>query len=136
MKKKIVIATADNLERLSELPRGTVIRAYKIVRRGGIPPLFSETRPRLRYLVGKTVVEKNFNGDPRKGCGAGLNVGTLNWCREVCYVDACGFYPGDRLITVEFSSSDIVCVPYKNNGKFRVKRLKVVKSVRVSWRKR
>jgi hypothetical protein len=132
--KKVVIATDKNLDTLKKLPKTTIIQAYKIVRKNGAPPVYSDERPKLRYRVGKTVIENNFDTNRYEDCGAGLNVATMQWCTDICYPNACYKHEGDRIITVRFSPASIVCVPHDSKGKFRVKRLKVVKSAKVTWR--
>lgn len=128
--QKVVIAVQKNLNKLTKLPAATKIHGYKIVREDGAPPLKVCYRPNLRYVLGKTVTEKTYNSDVTRSCGAGLNVSTQRWIKNeygACDDSTIMAYFGDKLITVEFSPKDIVCIPINNEGKFRVKKLKVVK---------
>ena len=76
------------------------------------------------YTVGKIYTEKDFDEDERNECGKGLNVATLMWCLKNSI-----FRDNIDLIEVEFNISDIVAVPYFTDGKFRVKRFKVLRKI-------
>ena len=123
---KPVVATGRNLHKLMDLPPSTVIHAFKVVRANGAPPAYPDVRPKLRYVVGRTIIERNCDTDTEELCGSGLNVATLRWCLETCYGDSCNRYAGDLLITVAFKPSDIGAVPRWSQGKFRVRRLTVI----------
>jgi hypothetical protein len=74
----------------------------------------------LHYEVGKTIKEDDYQTDDTILCDKGLNVASLEWClREGSF--------GSPIIEVEFKASDIVSIPYNTDGKFRVKKLKVVR---------
>lgn len=76
------------------------------------------------YKVGKYVEENNYNASELEDCGAGLNVATLEWCiknndkKDAVYIE------------VEFKPEDIVSIPLQSDGKFRVKKLKVVRKLK------
>jgi hypothetical protein len=56
-------------------------------------------------------------------CGAGGNVGTLEWCTKTKR-------PQDRLLKVSFDpEKDVACVPLASDGKFRLWRFKIVEEV-------
>ena len=99
------------------------IRAYKIVtsagegicsRRDGHTP--------ITYAVGESYAVEGADTDETRDCGAGLHVATLDWClRE--------WREGYRIFVVEFEASDIAAIPIASDGKFRVRRLTVVREV-------
>ncbi len=76
------------------------------------------------YKVGKTYKVKKFSKDENKQCDEGLNVATIMWCLR----DSFG-KENIELIEVEFKVSDIVAIPYWTDGKFRVKRFKVLRKI-------
>jgi len=101
------------------------VRAFKVVNRknegvfqGGI-----------KYEIGKTVEEDDYDPDERVLCSRGLNVATLEWCLKNKGVD-------DKILVVEFYAEDIVAIPYATNGKFRVKKCKVVEECVKEWRQK
>jgi len=76
------------------------------------------------YVVGKTYIADKYNTDETELCGEGLNVATLEWClrdtkcaKNIAYCE------------VEFYASDIVAIPFISDGKFRVKKMKLVRIV-------
>jgi hypothetical protein len=83
----------------------------------------SPTKGGLDYKIGKTVKlnKKDCDYSELVECGKGLHVATLEWCiRE----------HGDKpVIEVEFDPKDIVSIPYATDGKFRIKKLKVLRVV-------
>ena len=78
----------------------------------------------LEYKVGKTYKTDNYDEDIFNECGEGLNIATLDWCLLDTDFDLTKTY-----IEVEFDAKDIVCIPYLSDGKFRVKKLKVIKKL-------
>ena|SRR5688572_4755367 len=126
---KHVIAVERNLKRLAKLKSNTVIIAYKVVHSDGGPPYYrGRGGTEHKYTVGAIITEPNFNSDRHNDCGAGLNVGTLDWCLKK-YTRSVGSYPPRAaLTTVAFLPTDIACVPNQTDGKFRLKRLLVVSS--------
>lgn len=93
------------------------LKAYKFIDANGKSPL--NCSKKLSYEAGKTVTEKDFNADDMQDCGAGINIATLEWCERE--------RQGEPVIEVEFDAKDIVSIPYISDGKFRVKKLKVLK---------
>ena len=92
------------------------IRAYKMVNtesegiyRGGI-----------KYEVGQSYSVDEYDGNEQEQCGAGINLATLDWCLRY-------YQPGYRILIAEFTAKDIVAVPIGSDGKFRVKRCKIVR---------
>jgi len=96
------------------------IRAWKYVKADGSNPYnqFSE-----KYEVGKTYIENNFNADEHQNCGAGFNVATLCWC----YHDSKN--TENQYLEIEFTAKDIVAIPYTTDGKFRVKKMKILRRI-------
>jgi hypothetical protein len=76
----------------------------------------------IKYVVGKTAEEPAASTDPYELCGQGLHVADLPWVlREWC--------EGYRILVVEFTAKDIACIPLGTDGKFRLRRLKVLKDI-------
>jgi len=74
------------------------------------------------YQIGKTYVFKNCDDNEQNLCGAGGNVATLMWClKDNLYAN--------EFIEVEFYVKDIVAIPYRTDGKFRVKKFKVIRKI-------
>jgi hypothetical protein len=94
------------------------LRAFKYLKDDFTSPINGNTK----YEVGKTVRLRTVDCDPddRVLCGKGLNVASLEWC--VRKGDT------DTFIEVEFDAKDIVSIPYNTDGKFRVRKLKVLRS--------
>lgn len=94
------------------------LQAFKLVNGKGEGPMNGG----VRYVVGETVEELDADCNPANQCSNGLNVADLPWClRE--------HRDGYRILLVQFDAADIACVPHGTDGKFRVKRLHVVKDV-------
>ena len=98
------------------------IRAFKFL--DGDKSPFQEDK--ITYKVGKTYSLKKdkCNFDEYELCGSGLNIATLDWCLRETECDL-----GKTYIEVEFTAKDIVAIPYNSDGKFRVKKLKVIKKL-------
>ena len=75
-----------------------------------------------KYEVGGCVEEINCNTSELEDCGAGLNVATLEWCIKNNNQGDSAVY-----VEVEFKPEDIVSIPFQSDGKFRVRKLKVVR---------
>src|SRR3990167_3565139 len=107
----------DNLNIL-RMQKGK-LRAFKYLN-GDESPIDDK---KLTYKVDKTVIEKDYDDSDLVSCSKGLNVATLEWClRE-------GNIESNNFIEVEFKASDIVAIPYNSDGKFRVKKLKVIRKI-------
>lgn len=115
----------DDLVALERLPKGTIIHAYKATTRRGRPPYNDDGT--IVYAVGYEYSERDYSTKKGEVCGKGLNVATMNWIiGDFYYEIQCGGY---NVFLVSFSPKDIVCVPYRTDGKFRVKRFDVIKNV-------
>ena len=91
------------------------IITYKVVNRNGE----GIYRSGIKYIIGKTYTEKNFNIDENELCGSGINVATLDWCVKE-------WKKGYKILILEFTAKDIACIPICSDGKFRLKKCKVV----------
>jgi uncharacterized protein YjbI with pentapeptide repeats len=96
------------------------IRAYKLVDADYRSPI--QSNGKLTYTIGSTVEAKTCDPDENKQCAAGVNIASLPWCcRE--------WREGFRILIVEFTAKDIVAIPFATDGKFRTRRVKVVKEL-------
>ncbi len=99
------------------MPPDTILTAWKYSVNGKSPYQHSV------YEVGKTYIEKDYCTDEQESCGKGLNVATLQWClRDNRDKDI-------ELLEVQFKVSDIIAIPYATDGKFRVKKMKVLSKI-------
>jgi len=82
----------------------------------------------FKYEIGKTyqIKTSDCETDETILCGPGLNVATLEWCLRDTN---CCINPNISYIEVEFDPKDIVAIPYNSDGKFRVKKLKVIRKL-------
>jgi hypothetical protein len=112
--------TPEKTTALAALPYLTgKVQAFKLVDSSGMSPIHTR---RLKYEVGKTLEEADCNDDPAQHCGAGLNVADLPWVlRE--------WREGMRIFLIEHAVKDIACVPHGTDGKYRVRKLKVLKDI-------
>ena len=91
------------------------IHAYKLVNSCGE----GIYRGGIKYEVGATLTVDAWNEDESESCGSGINLATLDWClRE--------WQEGYQILICEFTKEDIVAIPFGSDGKFRVKRCKVI----------
>jgi len=95
------------------------LRAYKFLT-GDRSPYNGEKK----YQVGKTYIEKNYDTNIFEQCGKGLNVATIEWCLRDADKDLKKTY-----IEVEFSPKDIAAIPFNSDGKFRIKKFKVLRKL-------
>jgi len=102
---------------LKFMPSNTILTAWKYIKDGKSPHQYSV------YEVGKTYKEKDYCTNEQELCGKGLNVATLQWClRDNRDKDI-------ELLEVQFKVSDIIAIPYATDGKFRVKKMKVLRKI-------
>jgi uncharacterized protein YjbI with pentapeptide repeats len=102
-------------------PKETILHYWKYLNNGKSP---IQTDNPIFYEVGKTYTEKKLDKDEFNECGEGLNVATLQWCLQ----NTIGNNDVD-FIEVEFKVKDIIAIPYFTDGKFRVKKLKVLRKL-------
>ena len=92
------------------------IRAYKLVTTKGSGPYY----PNLTYKVGKTVSVKTVCKDESKQCAEGISLATLDWCIKE-------WEGGCKILVAEFVSKDIAAIPIATDGKFRVRKCKIIR---------
>lgn len=94
------------------------IQALKMVTKDYSSPIYLS---KIKYEVGGVIEVSKINEDPEETCGAGLHVATLPWIKR-------NWQQGSKILLVEFSPKDII-IPYSSEGKYRVRKLKVVKEL-------
>ena len=105
-----------DLYSLKLLPKNTILTYWKYLI-GGLSPYQD-----AKYEIGKEYKFKDYDSDENKQCGLGGNVATLMWCLK-------DNLAVDEFIEVEFKVKDIVAIPYISDGKFRVKKFKVLRKI-------
>jgi hypothetical protein len=96
------------------------IRAYKLTTKDLRSPIApGQGHNTITYEIGSDVSVDSADENPDESCGAGIHVGTLAWCLS-------NRQEGNKILIVEFSASDIACIPYDTSGKFRVRKLRVI----------
>jgi len=94
------------------------IRAYKLVDAN----LFGVYYPKIKYIIGKTLKVKRADENERVQCGKGISLATLDWCMKE-------WHEGLKILVCAFTSKDIAAIPVATDGKFRVRKCKVIKEV-------
>jgi hypothetical protein len=96
------------------------IRAYKMVTASGDSPMCvtSGYKP-IHYEVGKDYEVSDACTDVTIQCAAGISLATLDWI-------LLNYSEGHRVFVAEFEAKDIAAIPTATDGKFRVKRCKIV----------
>ena len=94
------------------------IRAYKLVN----SELMGAFYPKIKYVIGKTVEVIKPEENEQMQCGKGINLATLDWCIK-------GWCEGRKILVCEFTKKDIVAIPIATDGKFRVRKCKVINEV-------
>ena len=118
------LQSADNLTKAHQSSLAILkqqkgkLRAFKYLN-GSTSPYQNQ-----EYKIGETYETDEYNSDERFLCAAGLNVATLDWCLRDTNCDLRKTY-----IEVEFDAKDIVAIPYNSDGKFRVKKLTVIREI-------
>ncbi len=102
------------------------LRAYKLVGKDLQSPMaaINGFQP-IKYAVGKFYEVKNADKNEDELCSSGINVATLDWCLKE-------WKEGWRLLLLEFNAKDIAAIPTNTDGKFRVRKAKVVKELKLS----
>ena len=91
------------------------IRAYKLVEENGNGPYNGG----IIYEIGKTYTVEDANVNEQEQCAAGINLATLDWCIKE-------WEPTRKILIAEFTAKDIAAIPIGSDGKFRVKKCKIV----------
>ena len=92
------------------------IRAYKLVNKSNEGPYNGG----IVYNIGETVSVEKADCDENVQCSYGISLADLPWClRE--------WRPSYKILVVEFTAKDIAAIPVGSDGKFRVKKCKVIR---------
>lgn len=112
---------------MKTLPPDTTIVAYKLTNKEAKGIYYGN----IAYVVGKTVTEERYLSDEGHPCGAGISLGTLQYCLNVLQQSFLEMSPAAqyRVFEVHCTPEDIVAVPWTGNGKFRVWRCTVVREL-------
>ena len=78
----------------------------------------------FKYEIGKEYKTDDYNENESEECGKGISVATLEWCLKDTNKNLDIIY-----VEVEFDAKDIVAIPYFTDGKFRVKKMKIVRKI-------
>jgi uncharacterized protein YjbI with pentapeptide repeats len=73
----------------------------------------------LKYIIGETVEVNVYDSNEHNNCGAGINLATLSWVLN-------NNNPDHRILLCEHTPDDIVAIPITSDGKYRVKKCKVI----------
>ena len=91
------------------------IRAYKLVKENREGPYNGG----IIYETGKTYTVKDADENETTQCAAGINLATLDWCMQ-------NWKKERRILIAEFTAKDIAAIPIGSDGKFRVRKCKIV----------
>ena len=91
------------------------IRAYKLTCADGTGPYYHD----ITYKVGESYSVDGADCNEQKQCAEGISLVTLDWCIKE-------WKKGYRIFVAEFTAKDIAAIPIGSDGKFRVKRCKIV----------
>ena len=111
---------ANSLPQLYSLklqPLKTKLRFWKYLISGKSPYQGFE------YEAGKEYFFEDCDSNEGRECGKGGNVATLMWCLQDNSSDEI------ELIEVEFTAKDIIAIPFQTDGKFRVRKFKVLRKI-------
>ena len=97
------------------LDQPATIRAYKLVTADGVGPYNGG----ITYTIAQDYTVAEANADASVACGPGINLATLDWCMRE-------WREGYRILIAEFSAADIAAIPTATDGKFRVRRCRIV----------
>ena len=92
------------------------IRAYKLVNSTNQGPY----QGGITYEIGKTVKVDEFDTNETKQCSFGISLASLDWCLKE-------YKKGYIIFICEFTKNDIAAIPISSDGKFRVKKCKVIR---------
>ena len=115
--KGIHSARVQPLYFLNEQP---LARAYKLTKSDVSGPYAaSNGYEPITYGVGKEYEVKEANEDINMDCAEGINLCTLDWALK-------NWQEGYRIFVAEFEGKDIACIPIASDGKFRVRKCKII----------
>ena len=89
--------------------------AYKLVTAEGVGPY----QGGITYVEGQTYEEPNADTKEDHDCGKGIHLASLDWCVR-------HYEPGFRILLAEFTKADIAAIPIGSDGKFRVRRCRII----------
>ena len=122
----LVICTKKDLNELRKLvSKGSKrqVQAFRLARPDGRSYYFPAMYPRLHTRKGVKLRVRSPCTDHSRLCGAGVNVATQRWCKkhtEWAY--------SLMVWRVQFRVSDVACIPWRSDGKFRLYRCTVLRS--------
>lgn len=96
----------------------TVLHAYKLTKKNGEGPFNGG----IIFNVGQEYEQLDADCDENEGCGKGINIATLDWCLKE-------WRQSYKIFVVSFQKSDIAAIPIGSDGKFRVKKCKIVREI-------
>lgn len=91
------------------------IVAYKLVAENYTGPFYSG----LVYTVGSEVSVEDADTNECESCSYGINLATLDWCLRHCHRE-------NRIMMCSFRREDIAAIPVGSDGRFRVRRCRVI----------
>jgi len=92
------------------------IRAYKLVNKENEGPYNGG----IVYTIGKTVSVDKADDNEYTQCSYGISLADLPWCISK-------WEEGYKILVVEFTAKDIAAIPIGSDGKFRVRKCKVIR---------
>jgi hypothetical protein len=101
------------------------VRAYKYTDKEAKSPV--QTATAILYEAGKDYAEKGAVTDERRDCAVGINVASVEWCKQYCKLSE-----GHRAFAFEFHSDDIAAIPDRKFGKLRVFKCRCVEEVGIT----
>ena len=104
------------------------VTAYKLVTADMQSPMCRNacsTATPITYEIGKEYTVENANENEGVQCAKGLSVATLAWCLR-------NWRPGWRILRILHYGDDIAAIPHGTDGKWRVRKLRVVGEVPMS----
>ena len=102
---------------LKLLPKETILTFWKFLKNGKSP-----YNGNIEYKVGEEYKFDDYERSEYLECAKGGHVATLMWCLKSAF-------SADEFIEVEFTVKDIGAIPINSDGKFRVKRFKVLRKI-------
>jgi len=96
------------------------IRAYKLVKDDMSSPYAAQSGgTKWTYCIGGAYSEPDSDTSEDRECSKGIHLATLDWCIK-------NWREGWRILLAEFTAADIAAIPTATDGKFRVRRCRIV----------
>ncbi|MCK9282398.1 MAG: hypothetical protein M0P71_17420 [Melioribacteraceae bacterium] len=103
--------------------------AFKLVDKNYQSPIQSN---KLTYKIGDDIIDDNFDSDINQDCGAGINLANWQWILKNKKSN------DNRILIIQYDvTPDNICMPKNTDGKFRVKKCKVIGELpdnQIPWR--